>query len=90
MADCMAAFFQPVHDRDALVEDEAGAVPEALIRRDGFQIFQYAALEVVNIFKTLREQSEILLMEVYAVNDSWRQLSARADARGSMSCESRT
>src|SRR4051812_43603201 len=42
------AFGQPMADGDALVEDEALALPQALLRRPGLQVLQDAALEVID------------------------------------------
>ena len=41
-------------DRNPFVKDKTFALPQALLRRDGFQIFENAALEVVNLVKALR------------------------------------
>lgn len=45
--------FQPVRDADPLVKDEAGTMPEAFVGRHIFEVFQDAALEVVNITDTI-------------------------------------
>src|SRR3984957_12606776 len=49
-------FAQTVAERDTLVEDEALAAPTAFGLRDLFEIVQDAALQVVDLGKTLREQ----------------------------------
>jgi hypothetical protein len=46
------AWLQLVVYRDALVKHKALAAPAALRLRHGFQVFQNAALEVVNLFKS--------------------------------------
>src|ERR1700720_150561 len=51
-----SAFTQPVTQRDALVKHKAFAAPAALGLRHLFQIFQNAALEVVDLVKPAREQ----------------------------------
>src|SRR5690606_28810862 len=43
------AFLKAVLHRDALVEDEALAFPQALFRRDFLEILQDAAFEVVDL-----------------------------------------
>src|SRR5580692_4986198 len=47
---------QPVAERNALVKDEALAAPAALRFRYAFQIFQDAALQVVDLGKAARQQ----------------------------------
>ena len=52
----MTRRLHPMTDRDALVEDKARTVPEALLCRDLFQILQDAAFEMINIFESMRPQ----------------------------------
>src|SRR5690606_15777232 len=52
-AELVLALFQAVQNGDALVEDEAGAFPEAVLRRHLFEIFQDAALEMVDLVEAL-------------------------------------
>ena len=52
----MTGRLHAVTDRDALIEDKARAVPEALLCRDLFQILQDAAFEMINILKPMRPQ----------------------------------
>src|SRR4051812_9953266 len=47
---------QAVAERDAFVEDKAFAAPAALALRHGFQIFQDAALEMIDFGKTARQK----------------------------------
>ena len=56
VADCVRARLQPVADRDAVVEDEAFAVPAALLGGDLFEVFQDAALEVENFRDALAQE----------------------------------
>src|ERR1700723_1111377 len=50
------AFPQSVTERDAVVKHEAFAAPSALCLRHAFQIFQDAALEVIDLGEAAREQ----------------------------------
>src|SRR5882757_6771288 len=47
---------QPVAERDAVVKDKAFAAPAALRFRHAFEIFQDAALEVIDLGKAARQQ----------------------------------
>src|SRR4051795_13654191 len=47
---------QPVAERDTVVEDKAFAAPAALRFRHAFQVFQDAALEVIDLGKAARQQ----------------------------------
>src|SRR5882724_7235763 len=51
-----AALAQPVAERDTLVKDETFAAPAALRFRHAFEIFENAALEVVDLGKAARQQ----------------------------------
>src|ERR1700693_3607906 len=51
-----SALPQAVAERDALVKDKAFAAPAALRFRYAFQIFQNAALEVIDLGKAARQQ----------------------------------
>src|SRR6218665_2454281 len=53
VAEPVVAFLEAMLHRDALVEHEAGAFPEAFLLRHFLEIFQDAALEVVDIVETL-------------------------------------
>src|SRR3954466_8470174 len=53
---------QTMAERDALVEDEAFAAPAALGLRHLFQIFENAALEVIDLGKAAREQVRARLL----------------------------
>ena len=52
----MGAGLQPVADRDPLVKHKAFALPQAALGRHGFQVFEDAALEVVDLIESLRPQ----------------------------------
>src|SRR3974390_1982070 len=56
------AFAQTMAERDAFVEDKAFAAPAALGLRHLFQIFQDAALEVIDLGKALRQQERACLL----------------------------
>src|SRR5437879_4266013 len=47
---------QPVAERDAVVKDKTFAVPAALRFRDAFQVFQDAALEMIDLGEAARQQ----------------------------------
>jgi len=55
VADGPVAFGEAVADGDAFVENEAFAFPEIFFKRDGFEIFQDAAFEVVDFFESFGE-----------------------------------
>ncbi len=44
-----------VPEGDALIEDEAFALPQARLRRDRLQVFEDAAFEVIDLREALRE-----------------------------------
>src|SRR3569623_3302294 len=50
------SFCQAVAERDALVEYDTIAFPAALLLRNGFEIFQDAALEVKDVLEAARQQ----------------------------------
>ena len=52
VAELMIAFGKAVDNGDTLVEHEAGAFPQAFFFRHLFQIFQDAALEVIDLVET--------------------------------------
>src|SRR5262245_16419092 len=66
------AFLQTMAKRDALVEHEAFAAPSAFFGRDLLEIFQDAALEVINLGKTLREQVRARLLAADAAGAEHR------------------
>src|SRR6266480_7140393 len=49
-------FAQPVAERVAVVKDKTFATPAALGFRHAFQVLQNAALEVIDLRKTARQQ----------------------------------
>src|SRR5882757_7469959 len=51
-----AALPQPVAERDPLVKDETFAAPAAVRFRHPFEIFQNAALEMIDLGKAARQQ----------------------------------
>ena len=55
MAQVIAAVFQPVAKADALIENEAFTLPKAVGFGHVFQIFQDAALQVIDILDPLRD-----------------------------------
>src|SRR3954468_5698372 len=59
---CAPLLLQTMTQRDALVEHETVAAPSAVGFRDLLQISQDAALEVVDLGKTLREQMRACLL----------------------------
>src|SRR5689334_757877 len=65
-------FFQAMAERDALVEHEALAAPPALRLRHLFQIFQDAALEVIDLGKAAREQMRARLLAADAAGAEHR------------------
>src|ERR1700753_220334 len=69
------AFAQAVAERDALVEDETLAAPAAFTLGDMFEIIQDAALEVIDLGKTLREQIARRLFAADAAGTEHRDLS---------------
>ena len=60
------AFGEPMRHRDALVEDEAFALPQALLGGHGFQIFQDAALEMIDLCNPERADIGRRLLAAYA------------------------
>src|SRR5258708_214626 len=68
------ALAQAVAERDALVEHETLAAPAALGFRHFFQIFQDAALEVIDFRKALREQKRARLLAANAAGAEHRDL----------------
>src|SRR5258708_12610306 len=65
---------QAVAKRDALVEHKAFAAPAAFAFRYGFQIFQNAALEVIDLGKATREQMRAGLFAADAAGAEHRDL----------------
>src|SRR3954452_19130412 len=57
-----AKLLQTMAERDTLVEHEAFAAPAALSLRHLFQIFENAALEVIDLGKAAREQVRARLL----------------------------
>src|SRR5882757_5781433 len=51
-----SALREPMAERDPFVEHEAFALPSALLGRHAFEVFQDAALEVVDLLKAARQQ----------------------------------
>src|SRR5689334_11565831 len=68
------AFAQAMAKRDPLVENEALAAPAALAFRDRLQIFQDAALEVIDFGKALRQQQRACLLAADAAGTEHRDL----------------
>src|SRR3569833_2243478 len=56
------SLLQTMTERDAFAEDEAAAAPATVGFRDLLQISEDAALEVVDLVKTLREQMRARLL----------------------------
>src|ERR1700760_877455 len=69
------ALAQAVAERDALVEDETLAAPAAFTLRDMFEIIQDAALEMIDLAETLREQVARCLFAADAAGAEHRDLS---------------
>src|SRR3954471_11519158 len=63
---------QTMAERDALVEHEAFAAPAALGLRHLFQIFENAALEVIDLSKAAREQMRARLLAADAAGAEHR------------------
>src|SRR3954471_19754154 len=63
---------QTMAERDALVEHEAFAAPAALGLRHLFQIFENAALEVIDLGKAAREQMRARLLAANAAGAEHR------------------
>src|SRR3954471_13039709 len=63
---------QTMAERDALVEHEAFAAPAALGLRHLFQIFQDAALEVIDLGKAARQQMRARLLAADAAGAEHR------------------
>ncbi len=63
---------QAMAERDALVEHEAFAAPAALRLRHLFQIFEDAALEVIDLGKAAREQMGARLLAADAAGAEHR------------------
>src|SRR5258707_3385132 len=61
-------------DRDAIVKDKTFATPAALGFRDGFQILQNSALEVIDLGKALRQQIGAGLFAADAAGAEYRDL----------------
>src|SRR5262245_18184623 len=68
----LAPFAQTVPERDALVEHKTFAAPAALRLRYLFQIFQNAALEVIDLGKAAREQMRARLLAADAAGAEHR------------------
>src|SRR5690348_14806761 len=68
------AFAQTMAKRDALVEHEALAAPAALGFADLLQIFQDAALEVIDFGKALGQQQRARLLAADAAGAEHRDL----------------
>src|SRR5689334_13571129 len=67
-----ADFLQAMAQRNALVEHKAFAAPAALRLRYHFQIFQDAALEVIDLGKAAREQMRARLLAADAAGAEHR------------------
>src|ERR1700704_5765197 len=65
---------QPVAERDAVVKDKAFAAPAAYRFRHAFQIFQDAALEVIDLGKAARQQKGAGLLATDAAGAEHRDL----------------
>src|SRR4029077_18317295 len=57
------ALAQSMAERDAFVEDKTFAAPAALVFGHGFQIFQNAALQLIDLGKAARQQIACRLFE---------------------------
>src|SRR5262249_38316760 len=68
----LVALAQAMTKRDTLVEHEALAAPAALGLRHLFQIFQDAALEVIDLRKSLRQQQRAGLLAADAAGAEHR------------------
>src|SRR5260370_12612072 len=68
------SFPQPVTERDAVVEDKAVAAAAAFRFRHAFQIFQDAALEVIDLGKAARQQKGAGLLATDAAGAEHRDL----------------
>src|SRR5260221_10560253 len=68
------AFAQAMAERDAFVEDKARAAPAALCFRSLFQISEDAALEVIDLGKSPREQERTGLLAADATGAEHRNL----------------
>src|SRR3984893_988802 len=66
------AFAQAMAERDALVEHEAFSTPTAFRLRHLFQISEDAALELIDLGKTLREQQRACLLAADAAGAEHR------------------
>src|SRR3954466_10458934 len=69
-----SALAQAMAKRDPLVEHKAFAAPAALALRHGFQIFQDAALEVIDLGKAARQQIRAGLFAADAAGAEHRDL----------------
>src|SRR4051794_21659822 len=67
-------FLQAMTERDTLVEHEALAAPAALRLRHFFQIFENAALEVIDLGEAAREQMRARLLAADAAGAEHRDL----------------
>src|SRR3546814_21191901 len=72
----MLALRKAVADRHTLIKDETFAVPFAFFFRHGLQIFQYAALQVVHLFKAAAFYKGRRLFAAYAARAEHRDLRA--------------
>src|SRR5206468_11445964 len=68
---------EAVAERHAFVEHETFAAPAALLLRHALQIFQYAALEVINLAKSVRQQIGAGLLAADAPGAEHRDLAVR-------------
>src|SRR3569623_419947 len=68
------SFCQAVAERDALVEHETIAFPAALLLRNGFEIFQDAALEVEDVLESARQHIGARLFAADAAGAEHRDL----------------
>ena len=68
---------RPWPKRDSLVEHEAFAGPAALCCRNGFQIFQDAALEVIDLLEAMRQHEGAGLLAPDAAGAEHRHLLVR-------------
>src|SRR5262245_16651254 len=71
----VSALAQAVAERDPFVEYETFAAPAALLLRRRFQIFQDAALEVVDFAEPASEQEAARLLAADAAGAEHRDLS---------------
>ena len=81
MAELMRAGRVAMRKSGALIEDEALALPQALLRGHGFQIFQDAALQVINLVEALLLQIGRRLLAANAAGAEHREFALAVRVR---------